>query len=141
MARSTIDDILEERRQKEKKEHPLGELDPSKFFSVLSAEGLQENVLELRFNDGLRSCFAYADLQWFNYSPDEGTLDLEFNGFLVSIIGRGLGERFFHSIKTKRAAWVKEADSDFQDNESNEIYIEQILISPPEGFGEGGDKP
>ncbi len=133
MSRSTIDDILEERRQKDSAEPAE---DQAKFYSVLSAESLQENYLELRFNDGLRTCFAYADLTWFNYDPDSGTLDLEFNGFLVTIVGRGMGERFFHSVKSKRVAWVKEADSDFQDNDQNEIYIEKILITPPEGFAE-----
>lgn len=130
MAKQSIDDILAARTNDSETN-----TDPNKFFSNLTTEGYQENFLEIRFRDGLRSCFAYADLNWFNYDPEEGTLDLEFSGFLISLIGRGLGGKLFHSIKSKRAAWVKEADSDFQDNPDNEIYVEKILISPPEGFG------
>jgi len=131
MASNPIDDILAERRGTSEEEHSV---DPDKFYSVISADGYQENYLEIRFRDGLRTCFAYADLNWFNHDPDEGTLDLDFNGFLISLIGRGFGEKLFHSIKSKRAAWVKEADSDFQDNPANEVYIEKILITPPDGF-------
>ena len=69
MAASTIDEILKERRRKGGgTSESIGE-DPAKFYSVLSAEGLQENFLEIRFQDGLRTCFAYADLSWFNYDP------------------------------------------------------------------------
>lgn len=130
MPRSKIEEILAERQGKNAEPAE----DTGKFYSVLSAEGLQENFLELRFHDGLKTCFAYADLSWFNYDPEAGTLDLEFGGFLVMISGRGLGERFFHSLKAKRVAWVKEADSDFQDNDANELYIKEILVIPPEGF-------
>ena len=63
-------------------------------------------------------------------------LDLEFGGFLVSVKGRGLGDKLFQQIKAKRVAWIKEAESDFQDNEANEVYIEEVTITPPEGFGE-----
>jgi len=139
MAAKSVDEIIAERQKSTASSTEASD----KFYSILSAEGYQENYLEIRFQDGLKTCFAYNDLTWFNYDPDEGTLDLEFSGFLVSIIGRGLGEKLFHSIKGKRAAWIKEADSDFQDNPDNEIYIDQILISPPEGFGgsedEGGE--
>ncbi|MAS94913.1 MAG: hypothetical protein CMO55_17085 [Verrucomicrobiales bacterium] len=137
MPSNPIEDILADRRNKSA---PEDETDPNKFYSVLSAEGYQENFLEIRFRDGLRTCFAYPDLNWFNHDPDEGTLDLEFGGFLVTLVGRGLGDRLFHAIKSKRAAWVKEADSDFQDNSDNEVYIEKILISPPQGFGESEEE-
>ncbi len=130
---NTIENILEERKRRG--EAPSGE-EEGKFFSVLLGEGLQESFLELRFRNGLKSCFSYSDLTWFNFDPDSGTLDLEFGEFLVTLTGRRLGERLFHAIKSKRAAWVKEADSDFEDHEANEIYIAGIAITPPEGFGE-----
>ena len=133
MGKNTIDKILEQRQLKggdaeQEEENP--------FFSALLGEGMQENFLELRFRNGLKTCFSYSDLVWFNHDPDSGFLDMEFGSFLVTLKGRGLGERLFHAIKSKRAAWVREADSDFQDNEKNEIYISEIAITPPEGFGE-----
>ena len=111
------------------------EEDQRKFYSTLSSESYEENFLEIRFKNGLKTCFAYSDLNWFHYDVDDGVVDLEFGGFQVSIEGRGLGDKFFQAIKSKRMAWVKEADSDFQDNSDCEIYIKTILVGVPEGFG------
>lgn len=105
-----------------------------KFFSILLGEGLQENFLEFQFQDGMRTCFSYSDLLWFNYYPDAGCIDLEFGGFLVKVIGRGLSPKLFNGIKNKRVAWVRESDSEFQDNKENETYIEKITITLPKGF-------
>lgn len=132
-----IDDILASRTGNQKEDSVE---DTSKFFSTLATDGYQENFLELRFQEGFCTCFSYADLNWFNHDPEEGTLDLEFGGFLISIIGRGLGGKLFHAIKSKRASWVKEADSDFQDSPDNDLYIEQILVRPPEGFSDEGEE-
>ena len=130
MNQDAIDKIIKERQ--------AGELpvEENKFYSSLSGEGLQENFLEIRFRDEIRLCLAYNDLTWFNYDVESGCLDLEFGGFLVSVKGRGLGDKLFYHIKGKRVAWIREADSDFQDNDRNEIYISEITITPPEGFGE-----
>ena len=136
MSDSKIDEILEARKRKEGGAKEEGD----QFFSVLSGDGLEENFLEIRFRNGLRTCFAYSDLMWFNYDPDVPCIDLEFSGFLVSVQGRGLDGKMFSGIKGKRIAWIKESDSDMQDHEGNETYIEQITIQPPEGFGEEEDE-
>ncbi len=107
----------------------------SKFYSVLKAEGLNEDFLEIQFRNGVRACLSYDSLTWFSYSPDDGIIDLEFGGFLVMIKGRGLLPNLFNGIKTKRVAWVREADSDFQDNPDFECFIESIHAEFPEGFG------
>ena len=135
MGKDTIDDILEKRKQAEKAAPPP-ENQEDKFFSILVGEGLQENFLELQFRDGLRTCFSYTDLMWFNYSPEDG-LDLEFGGFLISIRGRGLAPKLFNGLKGKRVAWVKEADHEMQDHKDNDTYIEAITITPPKDFTEG----
>ncbi|MDF1816148.1 MAG: hypothetical protein P1V20_28360 [Verrucomicrobiales bacterium] len=125
---TTIDNILEKRktRQTDNREE--------KSYSVVSAEGRHEHFLELQFRDGLKTCFAYNDLVFINFDPDENLLDAEFGGFMVSFKGRGLGGKLFHHLKSKRVAWVKEADSEFEDNDSREVYISEISITPPEGF-------
>ncbi len=130
-SQKTIDAILKERKGNESVGSDLAD----KFYSVISGEGIHENFLEIRFRDGLRTCFAYGDLTWFNYDPDSGILDAEFGGFLVSLKGRGLGDKLFHHLKSKRIAWVKEADSDFQDSDAIETWISEITITPPDGFG------
>ena len=132
-----IDEILNQRRAKEAAADESTEND--KFFSVLRAEGLQEHFLELQFRNGLQTCFNYSDLLWFSNDPESGCLDLEFGGFLITIKGRGMG-KLFQGIKSKRVAWVKEADSSLQDHKDNECFIEEIGITPPDGF-EGEEEP
>lgn len=131
---SKIDDILKEKQTAEP-------LEPdSKFYSTVSADGHDENFLELRFSNGLQTGFSYSDLIWYSHDPEQGTIDMEFGGFLVTITGRGLGNHLLHSIKTRTLAWLKEADSDFEDNEKTETYISEISITPPEGFGEESEE-
>lgn len=134
---NAIDKILQERQVTQPKpdEAPIGD----KFYSILMADGLDEHYLELQFQNGLQTCFSYSQLLWFNHDPEEGTIDLSIGGFLITIKGRGL-RPLFNGIKSKRVAWVKEADSNLQDHKDNETYIEAITITPPEEYGveEGG---
>ena len=130
MSSKAIDQILEQRKAEQSSPSPA----ESKFYSVISAEGITENFLELRFRDGLCTCFAYSDLTWFNFDPESGILDAEFAGFLISIKGRGLGDKLFHNLKAKRVAWVREAETEFQDNAQIELFISEITITPPDGF-------
>lgn len=118
------------------KERRLQEEVPNRLYSVLRGEGLTEEFFEIRFRNRTQTCFSYKDLTWFNYSPDEGVIDLEFTGFLVTITGRGLIPKLFEAIKSKRVAWVKEADNGLQDIPEFDHYIESILVTPPEGFAE-----
>lgn len=105
--------------------------DADKFYSVLGGEGLYENFLELRFRIGLKTCFSYTDLSWFNFDPEANCIDLEFGGFLITLKGRGLGEALFNAIKQKRVAWIKEADVEMQDHPGNSTFIQEITITPP----------
>lgn len=107
-----------------------------KFFSVLIGEAIEENFMELRFRDGSKTCFPYQSLTWFNFSPEEG-IDLDFNGYMVSIKGRGFDPKLWNGIKQKRVAWVKEADVELQDNKANEAFVSEITITPPETSEEG----
>lgn len=71
-------------------------------------------------------------MTWFNYDPD-GIIDIEFSGYKAQIKGRGLLP-LFHGIKAKQVAWVKEADSEMQDNDKNESFVQEIDIMSPEDF-------
>lgn len=130
MGQDSIDKVLQSRRPAEPATATTEEAD--QFYSVLGGEGLDQHFFELRFRTGMKSCFSYTDLQWFNYDPDGGTIDLEFGGFLITVKGRGLGDSLFNGIKQKRIAWVKEADTEMQDNEANTVFIENLTITPPE---------
>ena len=132
---SAIDEIIAKRRQSET---PSSKADAQedKFFSIPISDGAQENFLELQFRDGLRLCLSYSDLTWFHFMPDEGCIDMEFGGFLVSIKGTGLTTRLFDGLKQKRVAWIKEADSELQANSANQTFIEEITIIPPKDFTE-----
>lgn len=134
MGQDAIDKVL---GRKPAESHAAAVAPPSatdtgdKFYSVLGGEGLQEHFLELRFRIGLRSCFSYTDLVWFNYDPEAGCIDLEFGGFLITIKGRGLGDALFNGFKQKRVAWIKEADVEMQDHPGNVTFIEEITLIPP----------
>jgi hypothetical protein len=121
-----IERILASRRSEQPKTEEKSE---EKFFLSLSP-GLQENFLELQLRDGLRAAFSYGDLMWLNYSPSSKCLDLEFGSALVTIKGRGLYPTLFTRLKEKRVVWVKEADSEMQDHDENDSFIEAIEILP-----------
>lgn len=128
-----IDEILQQRQKAEKPAAPLEEGD--KFYSVLVGDAIQEHFLELRFSNGLQTCFSYSDLMWFNHDPESGCIDLAFGEFLITIKGRGLAPLFL-GIKQKRLGWVKEADAELQDHEGNSVFVETLTITPPKELGE-----
>jgi hypothetical protein len=131
-----IDEILQQRQAKEAQASASVSDETeasSKFYSVMIGEGMQENFLELRFSNGLCTCFSNTDLMWFNHDPESSCLDLAFGGFLITIKGRGLLP-LFRAIKQKRVAWVQEADSDMEDHPDNECFIEEIGVTPPKDF-------
>ncbi len=128
MAEESIDRILESRK---KTEPVASEAEGEKFFSILVGEAMEEHFLELQFRIGMQTCFSYTDLLWFNHDPEAGCIDCEFGGYMVTIKGRGLYPKLFHGIKQKRVAWVREADLEMEDHPGNDVYIEEILITPP----------
>lgn len=100
-----------------------------KFYSSAGDSGTQEEYLELQFRNGVLVCFAYRDLSWFSYDPD-GAIDLEFGGYSVVIRGNGLS-KLFRGLKKRLVEWVREADTEMQNNPANETYIEALFIRPP----------
>lgn len=128
-----LDQLMKQRQED-------GEATTERFFSVLRGEGLVEEFFEIRFRNGVQTCFSYKDLTWFNYSPDEGLIDVEFSGFLVTIKGRGLVPKLFEAIKSKRVAWVREADDGLHDSKELDHFVGSILVTPPEGFGDEEDE-
>ncbi|HEV2693392.1 MAG TPA: hypothetical protein VG347_10900 [Verrucomicrobiae bacterium] len=125
-----ISQILESRK---KPEVPAEE--EGKCFSIPAVGNTQELFLELRFKDGQRTCFDFTKLDWFNFNPESGFIDLDFSGFLISIKGRGLLP-LFEAVKSRQVGWVKEADSDMQDNDKTSSYVGQIAITPPKNFSD-----
>ncbi len=137
---STIEEILQKRREAEKVAAAAAapppetkESEGEKFFSILVGEGSEEKFLEFQSKEGLHTCFAYANLTWFVYDPEDGIL-LEFNGYSVQIEGRGLYPKLMNGLKQKRVGWIKEADSEMQDHKGNETFISRISISPPDSW-------
>jgi hypothetical protein len=122
--------IMENKLDSILKEHQPSESSGSKFYQVMRVDGL-EHFLEIRFRDGIRTAFAYEKLGWFNYSPETNMLDLDFMGTTVSIEGRGLMD-LFQSLKARRVSWVKEADTELEDNDTNSCFVKEITILPPE---------
>jgi hypothetical protein len=137
MAQDSIDKVLAS-RQPASTAAPAEEGD--KFYSVLVGEGVTEHFLELKFRTGMRTCFSYDDLIWFNYDPEGGFMDLEFGGYLVTVKGRGFGDIFFNHLRQKRVAWIAEADVEMQDHQGNKLFIQEITITPPSA-GEEAEQP
>lgn len=132
---SAIDRIIQERNAGKTPPPaaaaPAG--DGDKFFSVLLGDAMAESFMELRFSNGLKSAFAYSDLSIINHDPEQGSIDLFFGSFLITVKGRGL-EPIYEAAKLKRLAWVKEADSALEDHKGNTSFVEEIVITPPEEF-------
>ena len=136
-----IDRIREEKRKTAEPVPPQPEQE-DKFFSILGGEGLHEEFLEFQLKNGNRTMFSYSDLNWVNFDPKEGCFDLEFGCALITVKGRGLVRKLWNGIKSKRVAWIKEADVEMQDHKANESFISEILITPAStGEGEGEAAP
>ena len=145
MGQETIDEILMRKHAAKTaaaSETPLAiaESAGDKFFGVLVGEGTEEHFLELQNRTGLRTCFPYTGVAWMVYDPDVG-ISLDIGGYLIIIEGRGLVPGLFDGLRRKRVAWVKEADHELQDHKDNDIFISEIYIEPPKGFGEGEAEP
>ena len=107
----------------------------NKSYSIFSSHsGKQASFLELRFRNGLRTCFSYSDLMWFNYDPDSSCLDMQFGGFLVTITGTGLHLDLFAGIKGKRVTSINEPESESEDHSSEEVFVKGITLVPPKEF-------
>ena len=137
MGQSAVDKILDSRRSAGVVAADAPLADGDKFSLILVGDRMEEHFLELRFRSGLRTAFAYSDLIFFNYDPESGSLDLDFGGYLITVKGRNLGERVFDGIRHKRVVWLKESDSEMQDHPGNELFIQEITISPPGMPNEG----
>ncbi len=131
MGHSAVDKILESRRSQGVTGAAAPEPEGDKFSLILVGDAMEEHFLELRFRSGLRTAFAYSDIVFVVYDPDSGSLDVDFGGYLVTVTGRGLGDRVFDAIKKKRVVWLKEADSDMQNHPGNELFIGGITVTPP----------
>lgn len=131
MAQSTVEKILESRRSTSGSSPVAPVANDNKFSLILIGDNMEENFLELKFRSGLRTAFPYADILFMNYDPDSGSLDVDFGGFLVTVKGRGLGDRVFDGIKQKRVVWLKESDAEMQDHSGNDLFIDEILVTPP----------
>ncbi len=131
---SSIDKILAERRPSPTEPEP----DNDKFFSILAGDGLDEHFLELKLRDGLRINLSYGDLSWFSYDPEGPKIDLDFGAIFVTIKGRGLDDKLLEGFKRKRISWVKERDTEMQDNSSNKVFIEEINFTAPKSEPEEG---
>ena len=123
-----IDSILEERQKRQS-----GESIDSFFFQPVRIEGT-EYFFEIRFRNGIKTAFKYDDLSWFNYDPERG-IDISFAGNTVTIEGRGLSPVLFDAIKAKKISWVREADTEMQDNPDQPLFISDITITPADDFG------
>lgn len=118
---NTLDAILASGKQSE---------DPgSRFYQLMRVDNA-EHFLELRFRDGIKTAFAYDKLNWVNFAPAQSMLDMDFMGTMVSLEGRGLTD-LFQALKSKKISWIKEADTDLEDNDTNTVFVKQIVITPP----------
>ncbi len=128
--------ILDERRPTGEVAHQQATEQPRQedcnFFSILLGDGVAEDFLEFKMKNGTRVCFSYSSLLWFNFNPDAGCIDLQFDSVLVTIMGKGLDRKLWQGIKRKKVVWVREADSEGEDTDENEVYISEILVTPSE---------
>ena len=135
-----IDSLMEKRRKAGAGKTTTPAERPGQFFGMSKEGSGDEHYFEIRLREGLKTCFSYVDLAWFNYDPEAGCLDLAFGEFVVTISGRGLGGDLFDGIKRREVSWVRESDSDLEDNAEMDVYISEILLSPPEGFSDEGEE-
>jgi hypothetical protein len=131
MEKNSIDKVLESRRQAA--EPPAAKVEEGdRFYSILGGDVIDDPFLEFRFRDGFKLSLPYRDVIWISYHPKEPEIKVDFGTVAISIIGRGLDGELFEGIKNKRVVWIKECDSEMQDNDTNKVFIEEISFEPEE---------
>lgn len=100
-------------------------------YGTIESSEIQASFLELRFQDGMRTCFNYHELSWFNYDPEIEQIDLEFAEFLISLKGHNLCPELFEGIRERQVYWVKESGQSPVNDGSEEVIIETITITVP----------
>lgn len=109
------------------------------LFQLIRGDASQEGFLELRFRSGIQAAFAYHSLFWINLDNANGVIDMDFQGITISIEGRGL-KQIFEFLKLKKISWIRESDTEMEDNKSAEIFISRLTITPPAEFGADGEE-
>ena len=105
----------------------------SEYFGVwkgTDSRQISERYLDLRFRDGQRTTFDYPDRKLVNYNPELPCIDINFDGNLVTIIGRDI-EKLYELFTARKIEWIKEADDPEHDDPEKPVFVEEILISPP----------
>lgn len=103
------------------------------FYKVARIDGV-EHYLEFRFRNGVRTAFALGDLVWINFDPDDG-VSMSFGTAIVEVKGRGLYPTLFDALKQKKVLWVREADTEMEDNASHALFIGDLFVIPADEFG------
>lgn len=106
------------------------------YFAIVPDDKQEEYLLEVRTRDGFCSAFQFFSITWLVYEPDIGII-VDFNGYTVSIEGKGLKGALYDAIKRRRVSWIKESDDPSADA-GKDIYVSKITISPPNWAEEGG---
>ena len=124
----SIHNLIEEREKREKS----GAME--EYYSTTGANGFERKYLDLRFRTGQRTAFNYDNLSWINFDPTDSCLDLDFGDYHLTICGRGLNKELYNDLLERRVTWLREADTDLEDNETPSVFISDLLITPPEGL-------
>lgn len=136
---SKVQEILEKQRRKEvaSQKDPLIPSNP--FYDVWTAsnlEELQNRYIDFRFRDGMRAAFDYPDRKFVTYVPETNSIHINFSGTIVTIFGKNLTSTLYDLLLERKIFWLREAEHPTQETEADELFIEDILITP-EGEQEG----
>lgn len=112
------------------RENAAGETIEGKFYGSLVGNNLEPKYFEARFKDGTLFSLKYEELNWFFYYPSQNCIELNFGstGIGLRIIGRGLNEGLYAAIQQRRVLWIREADTEWEDNKENETFIQEIQV-------------
>ena len=130
---SKVQEILEKQRRKENDAQKEPVIPSSPFYDLWTAsdlEELQNRYIDFRFRDGMRVAFDYPDRKFITYIPERYSIHINFSGTIVSVYGKNLAPVIYDLLLERKIFWLREADKPDQETESDEIFIEDILITP-----------
>lgn len=108
----------------------FGRTGQNTIYSIQHVDKQDEHLLEVRTRDGLCSSFQYFNIVWLVYEPEIGII-IDFNGYTLSIEGKGLNGEVYEAIKRRRLSWIRESD-DPNGSDQQELCVTRITINPPE---------
>jgi len=110
------------------KSNLLDQDNKSKFYAIEKQTGFQALMLDIKFANGNFQALPYSFITKITFNPSIA-IEIFTTEEKCKIEGRNLIQ-IYNQLLKHRVTFIKETESEFDDTEESECYIEKISIEP-----------